>query len=163
MLDHVIEVLAMLTAVVALGFSLYTFSHTQRRRRRKLVSAVYYHAGLAVETLEGHLKNRKTIRENIEKDESYMPYVVRSPVDDLTYDQVIEVMEWLNREEEETVSLYFHHQSGLHAIAQSFDLEFIRNWPVDRRLRLWDKFEEYLEETLEHARRTRDILDDKRV
>ena len=86
-----------------------------------------------------------------------------SPADDVTYDQIIEIMEWLDESEEEAVSSYFHNQVSLHAIAQSFDLEFVRNWHSDRKLRMWEGYEDYLVRTITYASETKRVLKPKRT
>ena len=147
----------------AFGLNLYNSITSNRRRRRKLVNAIYHHAALAESTLKEQQKRLEEIEDKIGNEESYTPYVPRSPADDLTYDQIIEVMEWLDKSGEEAVSSYFHHQMGLHAIAQSFDLDFVRNWPSDRRLSMWKGYKYYLEKTIKYSSRTRSILESKRV
>ncbi len=112
--------------------------------------------------MEGQAEKNETIRQKINADESYTPYVARSSSDDLTYEQIIEVMEWLDEEEEKSVASYFHSQSSLHAIAESLELEFVRSWPSDRKLQLWKTYEKYEENTLTYARETREVLKNKR-
>ena len=141
----------------------YIAVQNSRRRRRKLVNAVYYHVDLAIRSLQEQEKDNEAIREKFENDESYTPYLVRSPNDDLTYDHVIEVMEWLDPEGEEAVSSYFHSQQALHALAESFKLEFVRNWPPERKLRAWDAYERFRRDTIEHARRTEEALEERRL
>lgn len=159
------EITKLITPIIAgLAFALscYNFVRSSRTRRRKLINAVYYHADLAVGRLEGQAESNDTIRQKIEENESYTPYGPRSSADDLTYDQIIEVMEWLDSEEERIVASYFHSQLGLHALAESFTLDFVRSWPQKRKLQLWDLCEEYQQRTLRYARNVRSILDDKR-
>lgn len=124
---------------------------------------VYYHVDLAIRTLQEQEKGNEAIREKIENDESYTPYLVRSPNDDLTYDHIIEVTEWLDAKGEEAVSSYFHSQLALHALAESFKLEFVRNWPPERKLRAWDAYERFRRDTIEHAGRTREALEERKL
>lgn len=92
-------------------------------------------------------------------DQFYTPYPVRSLNDDLTYDHIIEVMEWLDsREEEETVLSYFYSQAFLHSLAGVFELEFVRGWPLVRKLAAWDVYEQAHAETAEFALAARRIL-----
>ena len=160
-MSRFLELVPLFVSFAALCLSAYIFLESRGRRRRKLVNAVYHHASKAVRDLETLKDRNDSIREKIEQDESYTPHVVRSTADDLTYDQVIEVMELLNEREEETVLSYFHHEAELHAFAESFDLEFVRGWPSGRKLALWQLFEKSQKDTLENATGTVRILKDR--
>ena len=151
-MDYLIEHLApLLVAVVALCLSLYNFAQSRRRKRRKLFS-VYYHAVMAIESIEAQQKNNQRIRKTIAEDDAYTPLIASvSSANELTYQQVLDVMEWLNQEEEEATLSYFHHQSDLHALGQSFNSDFVRNWSQERKLEMWAHLEEKMEETLRHA------------
>ena len=155
-----LELVPLLVSVAALCLSAYVFLESRGRRRRKLVNAIYHHATRAIEDLETLKDRNDSIREKIEQDESYTPHVVRSTADDLTYDQVIEVMELLDEREEAVVLSYFHQEAELHAYAASFDLEFVRRWPSDRKLALWKAYEKSGKDTLESATNTARILED---
>ena len=160
------EIAKLITPIIAgLAFLLswYNFIRSSRARRRKLINAVYYHVDLAIRTLQEQQKGNDAIREKIENDESYTPYLVHSPNDDLTYDHVIEVMEWLDAKGEEAVSSYFHSQQALHALAESFELEFVRNWPPERKLRAWDAYERFRRDTIEHARQAKETLEGEKA
>lgn len=160
------EIVKLITPIIAgLAFLLswYNFIRSSRARRRKLINAVYYHVDLAIRTLQEQEKGNEAIREKIENDESYTPYLVHSPNDDLTYDHVIEVMEWLDAKGEEAVSSYFHSQQALHALAESFKLEFVRNWPPERKLRAWDAYERFRRDTIEHARQAKEALEGEKA
>ena len=133
------------------------------RKRQKLVNTIYYHAKYAVEALKKLQKNNQSIQEKINNINSYTPYVPPSSADDLTYEHIIKVMEWLDEDGEESVSSYFHTQMSLHAIAQSFDQEFVRGWPQDRKLELWNMYEKCQEETLKYAQETVKVLEKHRL
>lgn len=92
------------------------------------------------------------------RDPSYTPYIPRTDVDDLTYDQILEVMELLNRKDGEVVLLYFHYEADLHAYAKAFDLDFVRAWPSERKLKMWREYEKSQRETLKYARETACVL-----
>ena len=161
------ELIAIFVALLALVVGAYNFFHSIRsygRKRRKLVNAIYYHAKMAVASLE------------IQKDnnDSYTPYAPYSPADDVTYEQIIELMGYLpkrkcpfnrkkekamRRKMEQDISSYFHWQARFHAIAQSFHSESIGKWAPERKLQLWMLCEESLEEALEFAKKTRDVLE----
>lgn len=146
------------SATVTIIFIFYN----RKRKRRELIDAVYYHAQVAIETLEKQKGANKTIREKIKKDKSYAPYAAVSSANDITYDQVIGVMEWLKKqnkdEEKEAILYYFHMQAALHATAMSFHLEFVREFSSERKKELWMAWEEYQRETLEYAYKTKSIL-----
>ena len=155
-----VEFTVALVAVLAFILSLYNFLHLRSTRRKKLINAVYHHVTLAEEHLENIGRKTEEVAQKIKTDESYLPYIPRSASDDLTYDHVIELMQWLNsREQEETVLRYFHLQSNLHALAAGFELEFIRGWRLDRKLSMWKLFEEYRKSTLERAQEAKEILE----
>ena len=161
--SSVVVVLTPLVALTALGLSMYNLLRSARRRRQKLVNAIFYHAELAAKTLEEQRNNNAAVEEEIKNDASYTPYTPVSTADDLTYDQVIEVMEWLDLEDEEIVSSYFHSQMTLHASMQSFHSEYVRSWHWHRKLKLWKFIEKSQEEALKNAIRTRDLLEDLRL
>ena len=124
-----------------------------RRRKKKFVNAVYHHVDEAIDRLkdEGREKINKTIRRKIENDKSYMPYIARSSADDLTYEHIIGVMEWLDEKGGKAVASYFYSQSSLHAVEESFGVEYVGSWLVDRKLELWNLYVSYQEETLKNA------------
>ena len=72
-------------------------------------------------------------------------------------------MEWLDEDGEKSVSSYFYTQMGLHALAQSFEKEFVRGWPQERKLQLWKIYEEFQGDTLKYAQLTHDILHKHRL
>lgn len=157
------EFFKLLGIIVALILSVYNFYsslRSHRIKRQKLVNTVYYHVIQAIDSLQNQEKGNQTIREKISQmNSSYTPFVARSPADDLTYDHIIEVMEWLDKDGEKAVSSYFHAQMGLHALGQSFDLDFVRDWPQERKLQLWDAYVMFQADTLRYARKTKEILD----
>ena len=102
------QFLTALTAFLALTFSFYNWTQSRRRTRRKLVNTIYYHTKCAIEALKKLQDNNQSIQEKIKNVNSYTPYVPLSSADDLTYEHIIEVMEWLDEDEEESVSSYFH-------------------------------------------------------
>lgn len=157
------EFLTSLGIIVALFLSIYNFYDTlrsHRKKRQKLVNTIYYHVIQAIDNLQNQEKGNQTIREKIDQmNSTYTPFVARSPADDLTYEHIIEVMEWLNKDGEQAVSSYFHAQMALHALGQSFDLDFVRDWPQERKLRLWDAYVMFQAETLKYATKTKEILD----
>ena len=157
------QFLTALTAFLALTFSFYNWTQSRRRTRRKLVNTIYYHTKCAIEALKKLQDNNQSIQEKIKNVNSYTPYVPLSSADYLTYEHIIEVMEWLDEDEEESVSSYFHTQMSLHAIAQSFDQEFVRGWPQDRKLELWNMYEKCQEETLKYAQETVKVLEKRRL
>lgn len=71
-------------------------------------------------------------------------------------------MELLDTEEERVMASYFHSQSELHALAESLKLEFVRNWPSDRKLRLWEIYEKCEEDTLTYAQKAKEVLEKRK-
>ncbi len=132
------EFLTPLTAFSALILSLYNWTQSRRWKRRKLVNTIYYHTKYAIEALRDQQKKNHLIQEKIKNNNSYTPYVPRSSADDLTYEHIIDVMEWLDEDGEKSVSSYFYTQMGLHALAQTFDTEFVRGWPQKRNCNCGD-------------------------
>ena len=134
---NVVSLLSFIISVVAIVFSVYK----HKRKRRELIDAVYYHAKEAIKTLEKQKCANKKIRKKIENDKSYAPYIAVSSTNDITYDQVIELMEWLKKENkdqaEKAILYYFHMQAALHAISMSFHLKFVREFPSERKKELW--------------------------
>ena len=153
-----VTIIAIIVPSATLVFNIWTNRKARSTRRRNLVNAVYHHATRAVQDLKEFKDNAASIREKIEKDDSYTPYAILSHPDDLTYDQVIEVMELLNEQDDKIILSYFHSESALHAHLQSFDSEFVRAWPRDRKMRLWEGCEKYQKETLASAREALRVL-----
>ena len=136
-----------------------------------MINAVYYHA----EQTEGWLRHpdrkeeHEAIRKKIEKDKSYMPYPVFSPADDFSYDHIIEAMEWLKSKktgggesEEELLAKYFHEYTSLCAYFESFEKDLLMDWPIDRKLAIWDGFVAAQEETLGCVKKLVPILGNKK-
>ena len=149
----------LLVSILALGLSLTIFL-SRRKKRRKLIDAIYHHVTVAESDLETQRKSNEEIRENIRRKESYTPYfVVVSPAaNDLIYNQVIEAMGWLNLEEGKVLLRYFYKQSDLHTLAQSFNSEYVRSWGPERKLAMWDDLDKGMKETIECARNVKAIL-----
>ena len=148
-----IPIIAVYIAAATFFWRVLLSAQSERRRKQELINAVYHHVDEAISRLkdEEREKRNETIRQGIEDDETYTPYVVRSSSDDLTYDHIIGVMEWLDEKGEKAVASYFYSQSSLHAAEESFGLEYVRSWSVDRKLKLWDLYVHYQEETLANA------------
>ena len=154
-----VAALSLLVAVLSLLLNWYNISRVYGMNRRKIINAVYHHVNKAVCNLQEGEKGHSIVRERMKTDQFYTPYLVRSPDDDLTYDHIIEVMEWLDsREEEETVLSYFYSQELLHSLAGVFELEFVKGWPLRRKLEAWSVYEQTHAETTEFALAARRIL-----
>ena len=151
-----ITAIAVSIAAVTFIWRVCQSERSERRRRRKLVNAVYHHVDRAVNSLEGQAEKNETIRQKINADESYTPYVARSSSDDLTYEQIIEVMEWLERRKRSQwrpISILSHRFTRLRRAWSWSSLEVglrIGNW-------LWKTYEKYEENTLTYARATREV------
>ncbi len=132
----------------------------ERRRKQELVNATYHHVKKAI-TLLNH-PNVPTVnasaRADITNNPAYTPYIVISADADLTYNHIIGVMEWLDPQGEESVVDYFYEQSSLNAIAASFELEYVRNWPNTRKLKLFDLYVAQQESTLTAAKKAERVL-----
>ena len=153
------EFLTPVTAFSALILSFYNWTQSRRRTRRKLVDTIYYHTKYAIEAFQYQQKKNHLIQEKIKSNNSYTPYGAHSSADDLTYEHVIDVMEWLDEDGEKAVSSYFYTQMVLSALGQSFDKEFVRGWTPDRKLELWKVCEKYQEETLKYAKEAMKVLE----
>ena len=158
-MTELIAALSVLVAAFALLLNWYNSGRAYGTRRRKIINAVYYHVEMAIDSLQELRKSDDAIRQKIKNDESYTPYVPSSPNDDLSYGDVIEVMEWLDLNGQQAMSYYWHYQAGLHALAQSFELEFIRNWPPSRKLGVWEAHVQYREQTIKYAEEAKQALE----
>lgn len=161
-LENYVPLLAVVVSLMAVILSFRTLQRSERRRRSKLVNAVYHHADMAVENFEEQQGRNHAIRQKIKGDGSYTPYVAYSSADDLTYDQVIELMECLKVKEEKDVLFYFYYQMDYHALGQSFNSEYVRGWPQGRKLQLWEHWERTGQHALGYAKKTRRILEQYR-
>ena len=158
-------------ATIAALFSIYTFSTSHRKRRKKLINAVYYHVKETKEWL-GHSSRKEkheAIRKKIEEGKGYMPYPVFSSADDLSYEHIIEAMEWLSSKktgggesEEELLSRYFHQYMHFRAYLSSFEKYLLMDWPTDRKLAIWQGFANAQEKTLNYANKLMPILGNKK-
>ncbi|CAJ2376407.1 MAG: hypothetical protein IBGAMO2_330016 [Arenicellales bacterium IbO2] len=153
------EIFAVLISILALCLSIYSVWQPHRTKRKKLVNAAYYHVKLAVERLQDMDQQIETAREKIRADKSYKMHIARSNTDDLTYDHVIELMEWLNPDQEKIISDYFHAQSAMHGVAESFDLAAAGAFSTDQQLRLLDIFAAVCGQTREYARAAEKFLE----
>lgn len=159
MTTELIAAFSVLVAAFALLLNWYNSARAYGMNRRKIINAVYHHVNTAVCNLQEGKKGHSEIRKRIETTRPYTPYPVRSPNDDLTYDHIIKVVEWLDsREEEKAVSSYFHSQALLHSLAGVFELELARGWPLERKLAAWDVYEQTHAETMGAASAARKIL-----
>ena len=134
-----------------------------RRRQAVLIDTVYHHASFAIKQLEGHDEVIETVRKKIECDKSYHPYVVDHTDADLSYSQVIEVLRYVNTEEERPILYYYYSQADLHEIIKSFSSGLVKSFPVERKLRLWEEFREQWNKTLCYAKSVEAILKERRT
>ncbi len=151
---------------IALLFSIYTFSISHRRRRKKLLNAVYHHVKVYQEWHKNFVGKHDVFRNKIKEDKSYMPYPVLSSVNDLSYEHIIEAMEWLKSEkidggksEEELLSRYFHSHAFLCAHVESFEKDLVMTWPTERKLAIWEGFGDVQEKTSDYAEKLMPILE----
>lgn len=157
------EIITTFIAVAAFLLSCYNFTRSHRRKQRKLINAVYYHVVLAIYFFKKQQKNHPAVEQKINSDESYTPYIPQSSHDDLTYDHIIDAMEWLDsEEEEEKVLYYFHYQLALHALATSFQDEHFRNLSWERRKAVWNAYKNYHHRTLKYAEEVKTIMESKK-
>lgn len=159
MMTELIAALSLLVAAFALLLNWYNSGRAYGMNRRKIINAVYHHVNTAVCNLQEGKKKHSEIRKRIQTAQPYTPYLVRSPNDDLTYDHIIKIMEWLDsREEEDAVLSYFHSQALLHSLAGVFELELVGGWPLERKLAAWGMYEQVHAETVGAALAARRIL-----
>ncbi|MGR3984354.1 MAG: hypothetical protein OD817_03720, partial [Gammaproteobacteria bacterium] len=144
--------------------SLFLVLRTSHKKRETLVNTFYHHITRAIFSLEALLGEKhagmwKGWRKGIENDASYMPGVIQSSADNLTYDQVIEVLAVLKgvgeRDEEKLLS-YFHNDQFMHAIADAFN--FARDFSAERKLKLLDSFKQTCGDTLADAKYLKPIF-----
>lgn len=155
---------AIVVSFLAFGFSIYTYSQVRRSKRRKLINTIYHHADRTIQLAKAYKKAYRNARESLEKNPTYTPFaLMTSSTDDLTYDQVIDALEWLSEEKEENAVLsYFHGQAVLLALGQSFNSEFVRSWDKDRKLNLLGILDKHTNETIRCAHEAKEFLDTKR-
>jgi len=152
-----------LISILALFVSAFTFSWTRDARRRKLVSAVYFHIKFTQENLENWKKPIRGLPDKMRDEPSYMPYFVVPKEDNLSYTDVIELTRWFRaQKDKETILRYFHAQANLHAAATSFGTEIVRNLPIEQKIRLADLLAQFCDETLEYAEAAKKLLGTKR-
>ncbi|MDD9810676.1 MAG: hypothetical protein OXU71_03025 [Gammaproteobacteria bacterium] len=146
---EIAAIIPVLISIAALFVSAYTFRWTRAARRKKLVSAVYWHVKFTQENLEAHKKAINGLSDKIRADERYTPYAVISREDNLAYTDIIEFMQWLDGEkQEETILRYFHAQAAMHATAASFGTETVRNLLTEQKVGLADSLVQLCDETL---------------
>ena len=156
---EIAAIIPVLISIAALFVSVYTFRWTRAARRKKLVSAVYWHVKFTQENLESLKSTLNGLSDKMRADERFTPYPVIPREDNLAYTDIIELMRWLGgKKQEETLLRYFHAQANLHAMAASFGTEVGRNLPLEQKIRIMDGLAKFCDETLEHAAATEEIL-----
>ena len=143
-------------------FRIFLFFANSYRRRINLAKAVYYYSKIDEELAKNHKGRFNIIRQNIREDDAYTPLVVQSSVaDELTYSQIIEVMEYLDgRENEEILIYYFHKRLAFNSLILTFNSEIVRDsWTQQRKLDLLCIIEEYADDVLDYAEKTMKILE----
>jgi len=155
------------TLVIALVSLLLVF-RTSHEKRETLVNAFYHHITRTILSLQSLLGEKnagmwKELRKRIENEDSYMPYLIQSSADNLTYDQVIEVLavlEGIGEKEEEKLLSYFHNDQLMHAIADGFN--FAIDFPVERKLKALELFKRACTDTLADAEYLKPIFKEHR-
>ena len=155
-----IDVTAIAASVATLAFLFRVSQATlaEERRKQALANAVYHHVEKAIEVLEKFMPDNETTRAKMEDNAAYTPLFINSADDDLTYEHIIGVMEWLDAVGEKAVANYFYDQSTLISISEYFQTEYVRGWDQERRLGLFDIYVEQQQETLKSARGAQAVL-----
>lgn len=131
-------------------------------RRRRLARAVYHHAAFAERLFDEFLKGYDSLERRITAEGStFTPFTVPSPTNDLTYEQIIEVMDWLEGEGQEKVLGYYHYQMIFHATALSFNSEYARELSQDRKRRLLEMCKTSAQDAMRDAKCTMEVLEAK--
>ena len=140
--------------------AIYSSIVSRQRRRLYLTKAVYYHAKRSQEIIKEY--DFGQIRKNISNDATYTPLLPRSLIDDeLTYSQMIEVLEYLcgNEENETVIMTYFYKHVQFHSLVFVFSLEIVGNsWTQQRKLDLLTRIENSAADMSKHAEKTKEIL-----
>ena len=145
--------------LIAAWIAYCNLTRPARRREKQLIHTVFYHADKAIRDLEENLESIDLVRERIEQDESYHPYVVDTVEAALAYSQIIEVLQSVNDEaDEEKILNYYYNEADLHAITKAFNSEIVRSFPQERKLGMWKIFEEAVRETRRSAKEARSTL-----
>lgn len=148
-----------LISIAALFVSVYTFRWTRSARRKKLISAVYWHVKFTQENLAQHKEAVNRLADKMRADERYTPFAVISREDNLAYTDIIELMRWLKEKKQEKIILrYFHAQAAMHATAASFGTEAVRDLLPEQKVGLADSLVQLCDETLECAANAEEIL-----
>ncbi|MGR3914172.1 MAG: hypothetical protein OD918_06550 [Gammaproteobacteria bacterium] len=148
--------------------SLILVLRTSHGKRETLVNTFYHHVTRAILSLELFLGEQNAdmwdeFRKGIESDTSYTPYLIQSSADNLTYDQMIEVLAVLkgvDEKYEEKLLSYFHNDQFMHAVADSFN--FAKDFSMKRKLKLLDSFKHACEWTLSDAKYLEPIFKEQR-
>lgn len=151
---------AAFVAAATFLWRVYQSWQAEGRRRQALANAVYHHVDKAIEILDDpsiSAANSAAIAD-MQNDSKYTPYMLHSADDDLTYEHVIGVMEWLDYAGEKAVADYFYAQSALYSIAESFGSEYVRSWPTARKLKLFNLYVTQEQKTLTSAHGARAAL-----
>jgi len=152
-----------LISILALCVSVFTFHWARDARRRKLVDAAYWHIKFTQENLGKWRGIIDALPDKMRSDKEYTPLIVVPREDNLAYTDLIELMGWLKaKKQEETILRYFHAQANLHATAESFGKEAVRNLPLEQKIRIVNGLAHFCDETLKHAKVAEEILETKR-
>lgn len=159
-ISPLVAFLAAIAAVATFLWRVWQSWQAEKRRRQALINAVYHHVDKAIEILNDPSRSvaNSAARAEIQNNPEYTPHILHSADDDLTYEHIIGVMEWLDYAGEKAVANYFYDQSALHSIAESFGSEYVRNWPTARKLKLFDLYVTRGQDTLTSAKEARDAL-----
>ena len=84
--------------LIAAGIAYGNLVLPTRRREARLIDTVCHHAAYAIKTLEQESVSIDPVREKIQQDASYHPYVVDVAEADLAYSQVIKVLRSVKEE-----------------------------------------------------------------
>lgn len=159
-ISSIVTAFAALVAAATFLWRVWQSWQTEKSRKQALANAVYHHVEKAIDILDDPALSvgNAEVRAELETNADYTPYILRSADADLTYEHIIGVMEWLDYAGEKAVAKYFYDQSLLHSISESFGSEYVRSWPTERKLKLFDLHVEQVKETLASAKEEREAL-----
>lgn len=152
-----------LISILALCVSVFTFHWARDARRRKLVGAVYFHIKFTQENLKEMKPVIDGLASKMQADSEYTPYFVVPGEDNLAYTDVIELTRWFKRQaDQETILRYFHAQANMHAMAASFGVDAVRNFPVERKIQMLTGLSNFCDETVKYAEAAERLLEKKK-
>ena len=148
---------AAIALLAVIPYAIY-FYWQRKRKAHDAISLIHQYAQDAEEITAQWLKGFGYIMKNIEDGDpygepkkNYTPLICYAGSTNLSFEQMSEIRRYLTKDQQACLFKYYMIQSAVDATVDEIHTDFVRSFPTERKILLWNGLKEQAEELREKA------------